>query len=161
MSQSKNEYLDQVCLDACRVVEQKINTSAFCIVAIGGAMGGGKTLLSRYISWKLRLSLLETDLFLRFIEPKVSYDFECIQEILERKKVNKRNIIVEGSYILPVLRKFDPNEIFLIHIENKIPSSPPAELIDWGNTEHCAINEILNMDCPADLKVLAQHTIRW
>lgn len=162
MSQKGNEYLNQVFFDACRVIEQKINAGSFCIVAIGGAMGGGKTLLSRYLSWKLRLPSLETDLFLRLIGSKVSYDCKYIQEILEREKINKRNIIVEGCSILPVLGKFDPSEIFLVHIENKILSGhPPIELIDWKNTEHCSINEILEIDLQADLKNLAQHTIRW
>lgn len=162
MSQDENEDINQIFFDACRVVEQRIKAGSFCIVAIGGAMGGGKTRLSQYLSFKFGLSLLETDHFLRPVETKVGYDYKCIQEILESKKKAKRHIIIEGCSILPVLSKFDPSEIFLIYIENKRPpGNPSGELIDWGNTEHCSIKEILDVDCQCHLKKLAKHTIRW
>lgn len=163
---NKNEFINQMFYEVCSAVEQRIKAGPFCIVAIGGGMGVGKTALSRYLSYTLRLSLLEADLFLRSIEAKVRYDYKYIQEILDSKRKAKRHIVVEGLSILPVLSKFESSEIFLIHIENKIPSShSPVELIDWGNTEYCPIKEIPNVnlspDCPSALKAKASHTINW
>ncbi|MBI3901677.1 MAG: hypothetical protein HY306_01820 [Nitrosomonadales bacterium] len=152
-------------LEACRVVEQQISKVPFCIIAITGKMGVGKTSLSRYLSYKLRISHLETDLFLRLIDSKVRYDYKYIHEVLESKKRDKRHIIVEGCSVLPIIRKFEPNEVFLIHIENSFSERPPHELIELENTEKCSIREIINVDlnpdCPSDLKAIKNHAICW
>ena len=104
------------------------------------------------------------DLFLRPVETKVGYDYTYIQKIVESKKKAKRHIIIEGCSILPVLREFDSGEIFLIHIEKqKTSCHPSVEPIDWGNTEHCSIKEILDVDLDSqpDLKAKANYTISW
>lgn len=159
-----NEYISQR-VEACRVVEQRIKKGPFCIIVIAGKMGVGKTSLSQYLSCKLRLSLLETDLFLRLIESKVRYDYKYIHEILEAKKKAKQHIIVEGCSVLQIIRKFEPSEIFLIHIEKIFSDHPPIELIYFENTETCSIQEIpnvdLNPDCPSDLKAKTNHAICW
>lgn len=162
MSPNRDEYPNQVFLNACRAVEQRIKKDPFCIIAIGGKLGVGKTTLSRYLSWKLGLSLLETDLFLRPKETKVSYDYKYIRDILEFKKKSERHVIVEGCSILPVLREFDSSETFLIYIEKQITSGHPSiDQIDFEITETFSIKDIfdVDLDCPSELKEKAGHTI--
>jgi hypothetical protein len=166
---NQNEYINQKYYDTYKRVEQEIKSSPFCIVAISGVTGGGKSDLSRYLSCRLDLSCLETDLFLRSGETKVGYDYAYIHGILEHRRKIKRNIIVDGCSLCPVLCWFERSETFLIHIENRRPSDRPKdELIDFENSETYSIKEMpnvenadLNPDSPSCLKACANYTIRW
>lgn len=158
------EFIRQKYEDCLFAVKQRIKTGQFCIIAIGGKTGSGKTSLSQYLAYQLHFSLLEMDLFLLPDAAKAKYDYKYLQKILESKKNNKRNVIIEGCSVLPVLSKFDLGEIFLIHLENTIRSArPPVELIYFENTEHCSIKEIfdIDLDSQENLKEKSCYTVNW
>ena len=161
---SLDKYINQIYEDCLFVVEQRIKKGQFCIIAIGGKTSAGKTSLSQYLAYQLRLSLLEMDLFLLLDESKVKYDYKYLQKILESKKNNKRNVIIEGCSVLPVLSKFDSGEIFLIHLENKMHfAHSSVRLINFENTEHCSSKDILDvdLDSQANLNEKSNFTVNW
>lgn len=141
-------------------VKEKINNSHFCIIGIGGVLGSGKTTLARYLSWKLDISQLETDLFLFNEEGQSDYDYGYIHNILCNKKKTNRNVVVEGCSILKILSKFDPDETFLIYVkQSHSPKFPTNNYCYFENTEKCSVTDILDYDKPADLQENAQFVV--
>ena len=147
-------------LDAYRKVEQAIKSRNFCIIAIGGTVASGKSRLSRFLAWKLQLSLLETDLFLSHENTKGIVNYKYINEILENKKRHKQHIIVEGFSILPILNKFEDSEIFLVHLKRikatKLSNDVDADrILDdpfWKeNTVNRPISDLLDIDSDSEL----------
>lgn len=87
-------------------------------IAVDGADGAGKSPLSRYLAWQLRIPLIETDLLLISDTRPIQYNLECLKELIGSRHSLDRPVLIEGIKILDTLSKLNIESDILIFVEN-------------------------------------------
>ena len=103
-------------------IEEKIKEKLYpwrkFTIAIDGFDGAGKSPLGRYLSWKLQVPLIETDLLIISHSKPVNFDLECLQKLVNARHSLDRPVIVEGIKILETLKNINIDPDFLVFVEN-------------------------------------------
>ncbi len=86
------------------------------VVVIDGKPCAGKTTLGRFLAWRLSVSLLETDLFLKRNQGRYLYNEEALKVVIDYLEQKDRPVIIEGVVALQLLRKLDVQPDFHIHV---------------------------------------------
>jgi hypothetical protein len=105
------------------------------IIAIDGSDGVGKTTLGRYLSWRFRVPVVETDQY----GPQLSgcYKFENEISRLIELQVDKRKepVLIDGIMPLQILERLGKSPAYLIYVRNIHQSDRinkrSAEMLDW------------------------------
>jgi len=79
------------------------NTGASKIIAIDGRPNAGKSTFARFLSWKLEISLIETDVFLIPNQGTLKYETSLLEDVFKNQRKWEKSIIVEGTCILDLL----------------------------------------------------------
>lgn len=99
------------------------------VVAIDGAPGVGKTTLGRFLAWRFNISLIETDLFLLEGTGHYRYRDNELHAVLNSRLRRNRPAIFDGVVALRLLRSFDIDPQFHIHVTCEDVEFPNSE--DW------------------------------
>ena len=73
------------------------------VIAIDGRDGVGKSPLGRLLAYKLRMPLVETDLFLVPEKDEPEYRIDCLRSVIESRLGLNRPVMVEGIFVLQLL----------------------------------------------------------
>ena len=92
------------------------------IIGIDGLNGVGKSTLARFLSWQLEMPTLELDMFM--IKSKKptgtntppGFNLKIIKQIIEERNGLNRPIIVEGVFLLDVLKSIEKSPDILIFV---------------------------------------------
>ena len=90
------------------------------LFAIDGRDGSGKSTLARFLAWQMDMPAIETDLYLVSNQagaPK--YEYKDLSRCIDFRLSLDRPVIVEGIFLLEVLKRigFEPN--YLVYTENQ------------------------------------------
>jgi len=101
------------------------------VIAIDGRPTAGKTTLGRFLSWRLGISLVETDSFLLSEDEQhpnhkeeLLYNNDALNHVIS-KRINKlrQHFIIEGVFILRLLKNLQIDPDFHIRIIFENPDS--------------------------------------
>lgn len=89
------------------------------VIAVDGVEYVGKSSLSRFLSWQLGVSLVETDLLLLQSKGAPRHDSEAVGRLVEVRKGMNRPVIVEGVFTLECLHNISVNPDLLIRVSRR------------------------------------------
>ncbi|MFN7168230.1 MAG: hypothetical protein ACK4NV_14365 [Pannonibacter sp.] len=95
------------------------------LIAIDGRSGVGKTELSRFLSWRFNICLVETDIFFSTRTSKKQTEYDALRRVIERQVNSRRPVFVEGIKILETLEEIEQTPSYLIYLN---PKKSPNQL---------------------------------
>ena len=86
------------------------------VIAIDGRDGAGKSPLGRLLAFKLRVPLVETDLFLVPEKDELEYRIDCLRSVIDSRLSHNRPVMVECIFMLQLLDDLSIKPDFVIHV---------------------------------------------
>ncbi|MGH7228467.1 MAG: hypothetical protein ACREIH_04560 [Nitrospiraceae bacterium] len=100
------------------VVKQKCVPWRRMIIGIDGVDGVGKSWLARFLSWKLEMPTIETDLYLKGTG-RYELWTDDIRRIVQKRLSDNRPLIIEGAFLLQTLQALDIQHEILIYVRSQ------------------------------------------
>jgi adenylate kinase family enzyme len=104
-------------------------------IAIDGVDHSGKSTLSRFLAWQLGMPAIEIDLALIEGDAPVNHDTKLVKRLINVRHKMRRPVIVEGVFVLRLLKELDIEPDVVIRVENKSsprPGSWPEEFAEYN-----------------------------
>jgi hypothetical protein len=86
-------------------------------IAIDGVDNSGKSSLARFLAWQLGMPAIETDLMLSQSDVGPWHDGALISRLVTARHQLNRPVIVEGVFVLAILRSIDIAPDILVRVE--------------------------------------------
>jgi hypothetical protein len=129
------------------------------VISIDGRYGVGKTTLGRFLSWRFDITLVETDIHLRWDIDQLTYKLDEIQECVFDQLNAKKHVLMEGVSTLKLIGDLAINDHFHIHVTCDRAEEVRSNLNNLQNADRELVNFLDLYEecyCPkenADLRV--------
>ena len=90
------------------------------LFAIDGRDGSGKSTLARFLAWQMDMPTIETELLLvPNQQDLIIYQDDDLRRLIKVRLDNNRPVIVEGIFLLDVLKRIGLEPNYLVYTENQ------------------------------------------
>ena len=100
------------------IIRKKFGSSRRYTVAVDGADHAGKTTIARYLSWQLRMSIFELDIYVNPDNAPTEKDIDILKGYISFRHKANIPVVVEGICVLEILEKVKIKPDFYIVIKN-------------------------------------------